>query len=252
MSMRAGERLNQENKHDAPVALVTGASRRIGAAIAQHLQAAGFRVVIHCHQSRLVAQVLADEMNRLRGDSARVLSADLYDLDAAQQLLTDTLAWTGRIDLLVNNASMFSRNESDWEAMFTLNVKAPFLLSYAARPSLAKTHGSIINLTDIHADKPLKGYAVYCQSKAALSMQTKALAREFAPNVRVNAVAPGAIMWPEQGNQLSDEQQQMIIASTPLKRHGSPLFIAQAVLALAKNEFITGQTLSVDGGRGLV
>ena len=243
--------LNQANKQDAPVALITGASRRIGAAIAQYLQQAGFRVAIHCHQSIAAAQALAADMNRLRTDSATVFTADLCGADSAHQLVENTLAWAGRIDLLVNNASLFSCNSSDWDALFTLNVKAPFLLSHAAYPHLAVTQGSIINITDIHADKPLKGYAVYCQSKAALSMQTKALAREFAPCVRVNAVAPGAIMWPEQGNQLSELQQQHIIDKTPLNRHGSPLFIAQAVLCLAENKFITGQTLRVDGGRSL-
>ncbi len=243
--------MNQANKQDVPVALVTGASRRIGAAIAQQLQKAGFRLVIHCHQSQAAAQILADDMNRLRAHSATVLTADLSAPDAAHQLITDSITWAGRLDLLVNNASLFTRNEADWDAMFTLNVKAPYQLSHAAFPHLVKTHGSIINITDIHADKPLKGYAIYCQTKAALSMQTKVLARELGPNVRVNAVAPGATMWPEQGNQLNDAQQQAIIEQTPLKRHGDPLFIAQAVLALAENAFITGQTLRVDGGRSL-
>ena len=243
--------MNLTNKQDAPVVLVTGAARRIGAEIAQYLQKAGFRVIIHCHHSYSEAQALADDMNRQRADSAMVFTADLSLPESAPQLIADALTWGGRIDLLVNNASLFTRDEADWDAMFNLNVKAPFLLSQAAYPHLAKTQGSIINITDIHADKPLKGYAIYCQSKAALSMQTKALAREFAPNVRVNAIAPGAIMWPESGNQLSEEQQIAIIEKTPLKRHGSPLYIAQAILALVENLFITGQTLCVDGGRNM-
>lgn len=241
----------QQKKDNTPVALVTGAARRIGATIAQHLHAAGFRVVVHCHQSYVEASILVEEMNQRRADSAQVFMADLANPTAPPQLIADTLNWTGRIDLLVNNASLFTCNEADWDAMFCLNVKMPYLLSHAAFPHLSRTHGSIINITDIHADKPLKGYAVYCQSKAALKMQTQALAREFAPSVRVNAVAPGAIMWPEQGNQLSEVQQQNIVNKTPLKRHGSPVFIAQAVLALAENTFITGETLSVDGGRSL-
>lgn len=243
--------LNQTNKQDAPVALVTGAARRIGAAIAQHLHTAGFRVIVHCHQSQSAGHALANELNQLRFNSAIMLTADLCRPESVHQLMSDALLWGGRMDLLVNNASLFTRNDADWDGMFNLNVKAPFLLSCAACPHLVKTQGSIINITDTHADRPLKGYAIYCQSKAALDMQTKALAREFAPNVRVNAVAPGAIMWPEQENQLNEEQQQSIIDKTPLKRHGSPLFIAQAVLALAENQFITGQTLRVDGGRSI-
>ena len=167
------------------------------------------------------------------------------------------IAWGGRLDLLINNASIFQRSnyaefsENTWDNLFRTNVKAPFLLSLAARPYLASTLGVIINMTDIHGENPLKDYAEYCQSKAALIMQTKALAKEFAPEIRVNAVSPGAIAWPEQANSLTKEQQAQIIAKTPLKRHGDPVNIAQAVLALAKNSFITGQILKVDGGRSL-
>lgn len=243
--------LYQSNKQDTRVALITGAARRIGATIARHLHQAGFRVVIHCHHSAAEGHALALKLNQIRPDSAYVLTADLCDSNFAEQLIRKTLDWAGQLDLLVNNASMFSRNLSDWDAIFEINVKAPHLLSQAAFAALTKTQGSIINITDAHTDKPLKEYAVYCQSKAALTMQTKALARELAPNVRVNAVAPGAILWPEENNSLSHEQQQKIIDSIPLKCHGDPLYIAQAVLALADNAFITGQTLCVDGGRGL-
>lgn len=243
--------MNQPNKQDARVALITGAARRIGAAIAKHLHEAGFRVVIHCHHSVHEAEELARTLNQQRRDSAYVLVADLSEDDVSTRLVQQTLTWAGRLDLLVNNASLFSRDISDWDTLFYINVKVPFLLSLAAREALANTHGAIINITDAHTDKPLKDYAVYCQSKAALGMQTKSLAREFAPNIRVNAVAPGAILWPEHGNELSHEQKQKIIDEIPLKRHGDPLFIAQAVLALTDNAFITGQTLIVDGGRGL-
>ena len=135
--------------------------------------------------------------------------------------------------------------------LFDTNVKVPFLLSLAARPLLRQQRGAIINITDIHAEKPLLGYSVYCQSKAALEMQTKTLAREFSPEIRVNAVAPGAIAWPEHANRLSSEEQQKIIDKTPLKCHGEPEYVAQAVLALGENPFITGQVLKVDGGRSL-
>ena len=250
--------MNQSNTQESRVALVTGAARRVGAAIARHLHQAGFRVAIHCHRSEAEAHLLANELNRNRRDSAHVFLADLMQKDKAYALIDQTIQWAKRLDLLVNNAAVFQRtsfdNPSDdtaWDTLFTTNVKAPFWLSAAANPHLAAQQGAIINITDIHADNPLRGYAVYCQSKAALTMQTKTLAREFAPNVRVNAVAPGAITWPEQDNALSHAEQQRIIEHTPLKQHGSPVFIAEAVLALAQNRFITGQTLRVDGGRSL-
>jgi len=241
----------------APVALVTGSALRIGAAITAYLHQQGYRVVIHYHQSKEAAQLLTNTLNKLRNNSARAVCADLNNQQQAQQLVAKAQEWGGQLDLLVNNASIFKRtdftnfNDADWDAMFTLNVKAPFWLSDAAFAHLKVTQGAIVNITDIHADKPLKDYAVYCQTKAALMMQTKALAREFAPQVRVNAVAPGAIAWPEQENTLSSEIQQKIIARTALKQHGKAEYVAQAVFALANNPFITGETLHVDGGRGL-
>ena len=243
--------------HKKPVALVTGAARRIGAAIACHLHQAGYRVVIHCHHSLSEANDLAQKMNQKRANSAFVVSADLRIKDECVNLIHRTLDWGLQLNALINNASVFEKNLSDplnnahWDQIFGLNVRAPFLLSHTAYPQLAKAQGSIINITDIHAQAPLKEYSVYCQAKAALRMQTKALAREFAPSVRVNAVAPGAIAWPEGENMLSSSVQQAILEKTPLKRHGNPLFIAQAVLSLIENPFITGQTLSVDGGRSL-
>ena len=249
--------MNQANKQAAKVALVTGAARRIGAAIVKQLHQANFKVIIHCHHSLLEAEGLAANLNQLRPESAHVIQKELSKPEAAHELITAAFAWSNRLDLLVNNASLFKRSnlaafdEVNWENLFRVNVKAPYLLSLAARPYLALTEGVIINLTDIHAEAPLTDYTEYCQSKAALVMQTKALAREFAPEVRVNGVAPGAIAWPEQENAISKEIQQQIIAKTPLKRHGDPVFIAQAVLALAENPFITGQILKVDGGRSI-
>ena len=245
--------MNHDNKQ-AKVVLVTGAAKRIGASIVQYFHKLGFRVVIHCHRSVTDAHRLADELNQQRIDSASVLVADLSLLHALPELIQDTVTRMGRLDVLVNNASLFTAatDAVSWEMLFHINVRAPFYLSHAAYPYLTKTSGNIINITDIHSDKVLKGYSVYCQSKAALVMQTKSLAREFAPHVRVNAVAPGAIMWPEHDNALTKEQQQRIISKTPLQRHGEPLFIAEAVFAFVNNPFITGQTLSVDGGRTLV
>ncbi len=240
------------------VALITGAGRRIGATIARYLHTAGFSVAIHCHRSVNDAQRLADELNQLRVDSALVLQADLQQLAALPALFNQLLAWREQLDVLVNNASLFLRTALPAidpvaaEAMWLTNVQAPFYLSALAYPTLAAVQGCIINLTDVHATKALKGYSDYCQTKAALAMQTISLAREYAPLVRVNAVAPGAIAWPEASNALTVAQQAKIIAKTPLQCHGSPEWVAQAVLSLIDNPFITGQTVSVDGGRSLV
>ena len=241
--------------HSKRVALITGAGRRIGACIAEYLHQHGWSVVIHCRHSRDEADALCHRLNQQRPDSAKVFAADLTQKQASESLIHQTMSWAGQLDLLVNNASLFipspldHTNEDLLNTLFTINVQAPFWLSYAARKSLAKQQGAIINITDIHAETPLKGYAEYCQTKAALTMQTKALARDFAPDIRVNAIAPGAIAWPENENVLTSSQQQKIIDKTLLKRHGEPVFIAQALLALVNNPFITGQTLRVDGGR---
>ncbi len=248
--------LNPRNKQEAKVALVTGGARRIGAAIVKHLHAAGYTVIIHCYQALTEAHALAVSLNEARPDSAFVLPRELTNPNSASEIMATINDWTGRLDLLVNNASVFIRTDcepsiTDWDLLFNTNVKAPFLLSLAARPFLEKQAGAIINLTDIHAEKPLSGYSMYCQSKAALEMQTKSLALEFAPEIRVNAIAPGAAAWPEKTNRLTPEIQHKIIAKTLLKKHGSPEVIAQAVLALAENQFITGQVLKVDGGRSL-
>ncbi|AHE68464.1 pteridine reductase [Legionella oakridgensis] len=242
----------------APVALITGAARRIGAAIAWHLHQKGFRVVIHFNHSSQEAKALALTMNKNKDNSAQALQADLTIKNACYQLVSETVHWGKRLDLLVNNASFFKRtdvsnpSEADWNKLFDTNVRAPFWLSHASKPYLAKQRGCIINITDIHAEKPLKDYTVYCQSKAALTMQTKSLAREFAPMIRVNGVAPGAISWPEGENTLSEALQKKIIAQTPLNIHGDPTFIAHAVLAIVENPFITGEILHVDGGRRLI
>ena len=236
-------------KNDTPVAMVTGAAKRIGAVTATHLHEAGFRVVVHCHQSQQAASLLVASLNQQRPHSALMVGADLREHSQIQTLMTNVISWAGRLDLLVNNASVFSAQDSDWSELFLCNVQAPYWLSQAAFPHLALTQGSIINITDIHAKIPLRGYAAYCQSKAALEMQTLALAQVFAPKVRVNAVAPGAILWPEGENGLSYAVQTKILDKTLLKRHGDPKYIAQAVLYLATNTFVTGQSLAIDGGR---
>lgn len=249
--------MDYTSKQADKVALITGSARRIGAAIVVALHKAGFRVAIHCHHSLTEALELVAKLNTLRADSACFFQADLGSDGACIGLVSAVINWAGALNLLVNNASLFVKSEAgefhskDWQDLFRLNVQAPYELSMASHAALASVKGSIINITDIHAEKPLKHYAVYCQTKAALLMQTKALAKEFAPDIRVNAVAPGAIAWPENENALEEIIRQQIIAKTPLRCHGDPDYIAQAVLALVDNLFITGQVLNVDGGRSI-
>lgn len=249
--------MNRGKTQDTRVALVTGAARRIGAAIAERLHQAGFNVVIHCHQSKQAADALSKKLNDMRPSSACVLVADLSLKKEARSLIEQAISWKARLDVLVNNASCFIKTpvgedeQFAWDRLWLTNVKAPYWLSEAARACLAQHQGSIVNITDIHAEKPLSDYGVYSQTKAALKMQTEALAREYAPEIRVNAVAPGAIAWPEGENALSPMLQEKIISQTLLKKHGEPKWIAEAALSLILNAFITGQTLRVDGGRSV-
>lgn len=250
--------LNCINTQVNKVALITGGARRIGAAIVQQLHSSGYCVAIHCNTSLLEAQALAQQLNQQRAGSALVIVQDLLQANAAMTLIAAVERHFGQLDVLINNASVFIRTPQgaccaeQWDTLFATNVKTPYFLSIAAYPLLKKQHGCIINISDIHAQRPLKDYAVYCQTKAALNLQTKALARELAPHVRVNAIAPGAIIWPEADNALARQQQEAIINNTPLKKHGSPLYIAQTVEALVINSFITGQIIHVDGGRSIV
>lgn len=250
--------LNHKNTQASRVALITGGARRIGAAIVKRLHTAGFNVIIHYCESRKEACDLASQLNHSRKNSAMTVHAELVEQNDAIHLIEQSVHWLGRLDVLVNNASIFIRtpvqenHATAFEQMWITNVQVPFWLSEAAYVFLAARHGAIINLTDIHAEKPLREYGMYCQTKAALKMQTELFAREYAPMVRVSAVAPGAIAWPEGVNELSALQKETILAKTPLKRHGDPAWVAEAVLALVENEFITGQTLRVDGGRSLV
>lgn len=237
------------------VALITGGARRIGAAIARYLHQHNWQVIIHCNHSITQAEELVSELNKIRSNSASVFVFDLLDSHKLHRAVKTELENIGRLDALINNASYFCKSnleEADieqWHKLFDVNVLAPFLISLAAKPYLAKTQGCIVNITDAHIEHPLRDYAVYSQTKAALTMQTKAVAKEFAPNIRVNAVAPGAIAWPEGDNMLTLEQQAKILKQIPLEQTGEPMHIAQAVLALIENTFITGETLCVDGGR---
>lgn len=240
-----------------PVALITGAARRIGETIARQLWQQGYRVIIHCHHSTEAAALLADELNGLKPASARVLQADLNDSQQVSDLADQALACWGQIDLLVNNASSFyptpleQSTDQQWNDLINSNVKAAYFLSAKLADTLKQQHGSIINLVDIHAQRALPGYPIYSIAKAGLQMMTLSLAKELAPEVRVNGVAPGPILWPEEDAAISPEEQNAILEKTLLKRAGTAEDIAGTVLFLAAQNFITGQIIAVDGGKSL-
>ncbi len=237
-------------------ALVTGGARRVGAAIARRLHAAGASVLLHYRDSASDADKLAAELNAQRAKSAATVKAELLAPIAPRALVSAALQNFGRLDLLVNNASSFFPVEvgaieaSHFEELIGSNLRAPLFISQEAAPHLAEARGAIVNIVDIHAERPLKGYAVYSVAKAGLAALTRSLAIELAPAVRVNGVAPGAIAWPEDG-QLAAEERQRIVRTTPLGRTGTPEDIAQAVHFLACAPYVTGQILSVDGGRSI-
>lgn len=239
----------------APVILVTGAARRVGAAIAVALHAAGARVLLHVRRSLPEAEALAQCLNAERSDSVRVLSADLLDTAAIAPLMADAVAQFGRLDGLVCNASSFfptplgGIDEAAWHDLVGSNFKAPLFLAQAAAPHLRAAGGAIVNITDIHAERPLAGYPLYTAAKGALLTLTRALAIELAPEVRVNAVAPGPILWPEDG-QFPAMERDAIVQHTLLKRAGTPEDIARTVRFLIFDApYITGQVINVDGGR---
>ena len=241
---------------NAPIVLVTGAARRVGAEIVRSLHAAGARVAIHYRSSAAAANELAARLNAVRADSAATFAADLLDIDALPRLVEAVVAHFGRLDALVNNASSFYATKvgavdtAAWDDLMGSNLKAPLFLAQAAAPHLDQSGGCIVNITDIHAERPLKGYPVYCAAKAGLLGLTRALALELGPRVRVNAVAPGPIEWPQNDHDFPPEARTAIIAHTLLKREGSPADIAQAVKYLIFDApYVTGQVINVDGGR---
>jgi len=234
--------------------LVTGAARRVGAALAAAFHAAGASVAVHYRGSKAEADARVAEFNAARADSARAFQADLSDPAACETLIATVVRAFGRLDVLVNNASSFyptpvgSITPDQFDDLIGSNLRAPLFLAQAAAPELGKREGLILNIADIHGLKPLRQHAVYCSAKAALIMLTRSLARELGPTVRVNAIAPGPVLWPESG--VDAELRRGIVERTALKRAGTPEDVAKAALFFATDApFVTGEVLAVDGGR---
>ena len=240
-----------------PVVLITGAAKRVGATIARTLHAAGYELTLHYRESRAEMEALCAELEAVRPGSTLALQAELAQIEQLPALVESTIARYGRLDGLVNNASAFfptqvgATTPQQWQTLFASNAQAPYFLAQAAAPHLKSVQGSIVNIVDIYAERPLAGHAVYSMAKAALAMMTRALAKELAPEVRVNGIAPGAILWPESGKPYADQTE--LVARTALKRTGTPEDVATAALFLLRDaKFTTGEILKVDGGRSLV
>jgi pteridine reductase len=240
--------------HDK-VVLITGGAKRVGAAISRRLHAEGANLMLHYRASAGEARLLQAELNHARPGSVALIQADLLDIAKLPSLVEQTVATFGRLDALINNASSFFATPIGeitpalWEDLIGTNLRAPTFLSQAAALPLKRSQGSIVNITDIHAERPLKGYVIYSLAKAGLSGLTRSLARELAPEVRVNAVAPGPILWPDD-DQFDELSRQRIVSHTPLKREGTPDDVARAVRFLLMDApYVTGATIAVDGGR---
>jgi pteridine reductase len=238
--------------------LITGGAKRVGAAICRMLHGDGANFMIHYRSSAGEARALAAELNLLRTGSAALVQADLLNIDAFPNMVRETIRTFGKLDVLINNASSFYPTEvgditpAHWDDLIGTNLKAPLFLSQAAAPELRKSRGCIVNITDIHADRPMKSYVVYSAGKAGLVGLTKSLARELGPEVRVNAVAPGPIMWPEEDPNFDEVARQRIVSHTVLRRTGEPDDIARAVRFLIQDApYVTGHILAVDGGRSV-
>ena len=235
--------------------LITGAAKNIGATIAKELHSSGMKIIIHYNHSQKEATKLVNELNDLRENSAIKIQADLKKKECYSMLIKTALDFTGKIDVLINNASAFyptplnDINEKNWNELININLKAPLFISKLAAESLKENNGCIINITDIHASNPLINHAIYCISKAGLIILTKSLAKELAPNIRVNAISPGAITWPDG---MDSKTKENIINQTVLKKMGNAEDIAKTVIFLIEDaSYITGQILNVDGGKTL-
>lgn len=235
-------------------ALITGASHRIGLALSKVLHEVGFDIALHYCQSKNAAKLIETELNSLRPNSAKAFQVDLTLSSKLQVFCDDVFNWRPNLKVLINNASIFLNDPlalKHWDNLFNCNTKAPYLLSQYCFNNLQENQGSIINITDIHSGIPLKDYGIYCMTKAALDMQTKQLAIDFAPDVRVNAIAPGAILWPDKDNEMDHTAKESLIQTTPLKKIGGVKPITQAALHIIENDFLTGQSINIDGGRSL-
>ena len=234
-------------------ALITGGAARIGAQIVKTLHHNQFNIIIHCNQSKDKAQLLCDELNSIRANSVEIVSGNLNNIDELDSLVSSIKS----IDLLVNNASVFypksveDSEMKDWDDVININLKAPFFLSKGLSKTLSKNDGSIINIIDIHSERPLKKHAIYNISKAGLKMLTQTLAKELAPRIRVNGVSPGSILWPQESAEISEGDKNLMLERIALHRQGSPQDIADTVLFLANSNYITGQIINIDGGRTL-
>lgn len=242
-------------KSNRPVALITGAAKRLGRTFAQTLHNKEYNVVIHYRHSKTEAQTLCHELNNIRANSALTVQADFIHSHSASKVIEAAIQQWQRLDVLINNASDYfpteisDATETQWQALMDSNLKAPYFLSQQAAPYLRDTQGSILNISDVNAFRPIKNYSIYCTAKAGLNMLTEALALELGPEVRVNAIAPGPTLWPEGKNAPDATQKLKSIERTILKRKGSPQDIANALIFLIQNTHITGHILNVDGGR---
>jgi len=249
----------QENDLTGKVALITGGARRVGAEIARVLHAHSMHLVIHYRSSKDDAHALQAELEKHRPKSVSLVKGDLLEVAQMPGIVKEAVAAFGRLDALINNASSFyptpvgQATEEQWDDLIGTNLKAPFFIAQAAAPHLKQAHGCIVNIADIHGERPIKQYPIYSAAKAGLVMLTKSLARELAPDVRVNAIAPGTILWPEGEAELSADQQQAMLARIPLRRSGSPDDIARTALFLIRDAgYISGQVIAVCGGRTVV
>lgn len=243
---------------ESKVVLITGGAKRVGAAICRELHTHGANLMIHYNTSKQAAKALQAELNLQRPDSVSIIQGDLLNPAIATSLVKETIVRFGKLDVLINNASTYKPteigniNEENWHDLVGSNLKAPMFIAQAAAKELKKSHGCIVNITDMHIESPKKGYIVYSVAKAGLVTLTKSLAQELSPEVRVNAVAPGPVLWPENNPQFDEVYRQRVMSQTLLKRIGDPTDIAKAVKFLAADApFITGHILAVDGGRSI-